>query len=124
MNAFDIILSTEVITGILIVASLAMTVRSILFFTREASQMSPRLIKVEADLAKFNESRGERKQIVVDLNTVVAPLRAREERLRTYYDRLRNMELEHDRAEQEAEEEDEEASRKRAQRKRMGFDSE
>ena len=35
MNVLDIILSTEIITGVLIVGSLAMIVRSILLFTRK-----------------------------------------------------------------------------------------
>ena len=50
MNILDVVLSTEVIAGVLIVASLAMAVRSILFFTRESSGMSPRLMKIESDL--------------------------------------------------------------------------
>ena len=124
MNVLDIILSTEVISGVLIVGSLAMTVRSILLFTREAAGISSRLIKVETDLAKLSDRMGEHKQVVRALNTVVTPLRVREERLRNYYDRLRNMELEHDRAAQKAEEEEELARKKRVQRKKMGFDSE
>ena len=122
MNALDIILSAEVITGIMIVGSLAMTVRSVKFLTREVSGMRPRLMKIEADLTRFSDGMGERKQVVQDLDTVVTPLRAREERLRNYYDRLRDIELEHDRAEQQAEEEEGEASRKRVQRRKMGFD--
>ena len=122
MDIFNIILSTEVIAGILVVASLAMTVRSILFFTREASGMSPRLMKIEADLTKFRGGMDERKKVVAALDTVVTPLRERDERLRDYYDGLRNMELEHDRAEQESEEEEEDARKKRVQRRKMGFD--
>ncbi len=124
MNVLDIILSTEVITGIITVGSLAMIVRSILLFTNEAAGMSPRLMRIEADLTKFSDGMGERKQAVKDLNTVVVPLREREERLRNYFDRLRNMELEHDRAEHEAIEEEEDLKKKRVQRKKMGFDSE
>ena len=121
MNVLDIILSTEVITGIITVGSLVMIVRSILFFTSAASGMGPRLIRMEADLTKFSDGVDVRKQVVKDLNTVVVPLRAREERLRNYFDRLRNMELEHDRAEHQALEDAEEARRKRTQRKKMGL---
>ncbi len=117
MDVLDIILSTEVITGIIAVGSLAMIVRSILLFTNEASGMGPRLIRMEADLTKFSDGMVERKQVVRDLNTVVTPLREREER-------LRNMELEHDRAEHEAIEEEEDLKKKRVQRKKRGFDSE
>ena len=121
MNIIDIILSTEVIAGLVIVASLAMTVRSVLFFTREASALGPKLTKIEANLTKFRDGMGERKQVVENLNTVVTPLRNQEERLRDYYDGLRNMELEHDRTEQKVEEEEEEQRKKRVQRKKMGF---
>ncbi len=124
MNVLDIILSTEVVTGVLIVGSLAMAVRSFLLFTREAAGISPRLLKVEMDLAKLSDRMGEHKQVVRALNTVVTPLRQREERLRIYCDRLRNIELEHDRAAQKAEEEEELARKTRVQRKKMGFDSE
>ena len=122
MDVLDIILSTEVITGIITVGSLAMVVRSILLFTNESSGLGPKLIRMEADLTKFSDGVDVRKQAVKDLNTVVVPLRASEERLRNYYDRLVNIELEHDRAEHEAEEEDQEASRKRVHKRRMGFD--
>jgi hypothetical protein len=47
LNILDIILSTEVIAGIIIVASVAMAVRSILMFTREASGMSPKLMTLD-----------------------------------------------------------------------------
>ncbi len=123
MNVLDIILSTEVVTGIITVGSLAMIVRSILLFSREAAGISPRLLKVEMDLAKLSDRMGEDKQVVRALNTVVTPLREQEERLRNYYDRLRNMDLEHDRAAQKAEEEEESARKKRVQRKKMGIDS-
>ena len=63
MNAFDIILSTEVITGVLIVGSLVMTVRTILLFTNEAASISPRLLKVETDLAKLSDGMGEKKRL-------------------------------------------------------------
>ena len=117
MNVLDIILSTEVITGVLIVGSLVMTVRTILLFTREAPGISTRLLKVETDLATLSDRMGEKKRVVRALNTVVTPLREREEQLRSYFDRLRNMELEHDRAAQKAEEEEELA------RKTLSFSS-
>ncbi len=124
MNVLDIILSTEVVTGVLIVGSLAMAVRTILLFTNEAASNRPKLLKVETDLAKLSDRMGEHKQVVRALNTVVTPLREREERLRNYFDRLRNMELEHDRAAQKAEKEEESARKTRVRRKKMGFDSE
>ena len=77
MNVLDVILSIEVITGIIAVGSLAMIVRSILLFTNAASGMGPRLIRMEADLTKFSDGVDVRKEVVKDLNRVVVPLRAR-----------------------------------------------
>jgi hypothetical protein len=55
LNILDIILSTEVIAGIIIVASVAMAVRSILMFTREASGMGPKLMKLDHELGKHKD---------------------------------------------------------------------
>ena len=67
----DAILSTETIAGILIIGALAMSVRSILFFTREASSMAPRLQKIDSDLNRFREGMTEKKTAVKDLNVIV-----------------------------------------------------
>ena len=122
MNVLDVILSTEVIAGIIIVASVAMTVRSILMFTREASGMSPRLLKLESELGKHKEGMDGKKTAVKELTVVVDPLKDREGKLRGYYDDLKNMELAHDKANAAAEEHEEGERKKRVQRKKMGFD--
>ncbi len=120
-NILDVVLSTEVIAGVLIVASLAMAVRSILFFTRESTGIAPRLMKIESDLEKWRGGMGDKKQIVADLTVVVDPLREREGRLRMYYDSLKNMEVDHEKNEAKESEEQEQARKKRVQRKKMGF---
>ena len=122
MNLFDIILSTEVIAGILIAASLAMAVRSILFFTREAATMSPKLQKIEHDLSKLREGMDEKKKAVKDLTTIVDPLKLREARLRSYYEAVKNLELDYDRKSEAEAEKAEQERQKRVQRKKMGFD--
>lgn len=121
MNILDVVLSTEVIAGVLIVASLAMAVRSILFFTRESSGMSPRLMKIESDLEKWRGGMGEKKKAVDALNTIVTPLREKEGKLRMYYDSLKNMEVDHERNSAQENEEAEQERKKRVQRKKMGF---
>ena len=57
-NILDVVLSTEVIAGVLIVASLAMAVRSILFFTRESTGIAPKLMKIESELEKWRAGMG------------------------------------------------------------------
>ena len=92
MNILDIILSTEVIAGIIIVASVAMAVRSILMFTREASGMGPKLMKLNHELGKHKDGMDAKKTAVTELNVVVEPLRDSEGKLRGYYDSLKNTE--------------------------------
>ena len=120
-NILDVVLSTEVIAGVLIVASLAMAVRSILFFTRESTGIAPKLMKIESELEKWRAGMGDKRKIVQDLTVIVDPLREREGKLRMYYDSLKNMEVDHEKNEAKASEEQEQARKKRVQRKKMGF---
>lgn len=122
MNFFDVILSTQVIAGILVVSALVMSVRSILYFTREASGMAPRLQKIEMDLAKLRDSMGAKREVVRELTQVVDPLKEREGRLRAYFEHLKNLELDHDREAAQKTAKDEEEKRRRIQRKKMGFE--
>ena len=121
MNILDVILSTQVIAGVLVAGSMAMAVRSVLHFTRESAGMSPKLMKIEADLEKWRGGMGEKKKAVDELNTVVNPLKEREGKLRMYYDSLKNMEVDHERHEAESSQEEEQERKKRVQRKKMGF---
>jgi hypothetical protein len=118
---FDAILSSKTISGILIIGALVMAVRSILFFSREAATIAPRLKKVDLDLNKRRDSMAEKKAAVKELTVIVDPLTYQEGKLRTYHEVLRDIELSHDRNEAEKSEMDEEAKRKRIQRKKMGF---
>ena len=122
MNVLDIILSLEVMAGILITASLAMAVRSLLHFTRESATMGPKLQKIDAELQKWREGMGDRERAVKKLSAVVEPLAAREGRMRAYYETLRNIELERERETEKAGQEQEAAKKKRIQRKKMGLD--
>lgn len=117
---FDI-LSTEVIAGIIIIGALVMSVRTILMFTRQASEMAPKLQKLEAALTKIRDGMDDKKRLVKDLTTIVEPLRAREGKLREYYEMLKNLELAYEREHAEKEEQDEAEKRKRIQKKRMGL---
>ena len=117
----DDILSTETISGILIIGALMMPVRSILFYTKEAATMFPRLAKIDTDLNKHRDEIADKKKSVKDLNVIVDPLKDREGKLRAYYEVLKNIELSLERTEAEEGEKKEEEKRKRIQRKKMGF---
>ena len=126
MDIVDAILSTEVLAGVVMVAVLGMIVRCFLSFTREAASLAPKLAKIESDLTRLQEEMPDKKKRVSDLAAVVYPLRDREGKLRAYYDGLRNMELEQERAatQSEGEEQAEEQAekKKRGQRRLMGLD--
>jgi chromosome segregation ATPase len=122
MGVLDVILAPQVIAGVLIVAMLLMSIRSILFYTREATALRPRMAEIDRELYRLREGMGEKKKAVEELVHAVAPLKEKEEKLRVYYEDIRSIELEADRkAFAEAETEDTER-RKRIQRKKMGFD--
>ena len=120
-NILDVVLSTEVVAGVLIVASLGMAVRSILFFTRESTGIAPKLMKIEADLEKWRGGMGEKKKMVEELTAVVDPLRERDGRLRMYYDSLKSLEVDYEKSDAKASEEQKQARTKRVERKKMGF---
>ena len=122
MDIFDVILSTEVLAGIVIAAALGLIVRCVLSFTSEAASMTPKLTKIESDLTRLREGMGDKKKLVEDLTAIVDPLKDREYKLRAYFDGLRNMELEHERDAVQSVEEEEAEKQKRMQRKRMGMD--
>ena len=121
MDVFDI-LSTEVICGIMIAAALIMGVRSILMFSRQAAEIAPKILKLDANLSRIRDSMESRKKSVKDLTVIVDPLRIQEGRIRDYFDKIKNMELDHERESADQEEKDEAEKRKRIQRKKMGFD--
>lgn len=121
MNLFDF-LSTEVIAGIIIIGALLMSVRSVLMFSRMASDMAPKLQKLDMALTKIRDGMGEKKKIVKDLTVIVDPLRSREGRLREYHERIKNIEMTHEREAANKDEKDEAEKRKRIQRKKMGFE--
>jgi len=122
MRILDIILSLEVMAGILITAALAMSVRSLLSYTRHVATMGPKLQRAEAALQRLREGMADREKTVKELTTVVEPLREREARLRVYYDALRSLEVETERESQKTGDEQEAEKKRRIQRKKMGLE--
>ena len=55
MNIVDVILSTEVLAGIVLVASLGLIVQCVLSFKSEAATLTPKLTKIESDLTRIRE---------------------------------------------------------------------
>ena len=123
MDALGALLSTQVLAGVLIVAALVMIIRSLLFYTREASEMGPKLSKIEKEISKIRDGLKDREELVETLTQDVSPLSEKEEVLRTYFDELKDVELREEKRALEEGEQEESDRRKRIQRKKMGFDA-
>jgi chromosome segregation ATPase len=121
MEFLEGILSTEVIAGILIIASFGMCIRSILHFTREAAVLQPKLGDIERELVKWREGMADKKAAVEKLNKEVAPLREAEAKMRLYYESMKEMELNHEKKKMKEQEKEQSDRQRRIQRKKMGF---
>ena len=121
MNILDFF-TAEVVAGIIILGALALTVRSILICSRQAGLLSPQVHKLDMMLAKIRDDMTEKKKTVADLTGIVDPLRAREGKLREYFDRIKDVEIRYERSMAEQGQQEEADKRKRIQRKKMRLD--
>jgi hypothetical protein len=124
MTILDSILRTEVIAGIIIISGFAMCIRSILAFTNQATELRPKLTKIESQLGNLCDSIEGRKVRVADLSEVVFPLKDREARMRSYYDQMIKQELDKEKEQMAAQADKESKRTRRIQRKKMGYDDE
>ena len=121
MNASQDLLSAEVLASLLVVGSLVMSIRSILFFTKTASNLRPKLEEVELELNRLRNGMADKKQRVAELQPVVAPLKSTTEKMTSYYEQLTDMRIEDEKRVHEAEGQQETERKKRIQRTMMGL---
>ena len=121
MNALEGLLSPEVLASILVVGSMVLSIRSILFFTQTAAELRPRQEELERELKKLKDGMADKKKRVQELAPIVAPLKAATDQLTNYYEQLTDMRLEEDKRVHAAEEEEESKRKKRIQRTKMGM---
>lgn len=88
------LLTPQVISCIIILGMLILTIRSILLYTRHVSELQPRLMHLDREINKRQEGMADRKKAVAELAVLVTPLQERETALRSYYEELRNIEVE------------------------------
>lgn len=105
-----------------IVGGLVLVVRSLLTFSRQTAEFSPQLTQLETEADRLRSGLSETKENVEKLVVAVEPVRERETRLREYCDRLRDIELEHERAVAKQEADAEAESSKRIKRRKIGYD--
>lgn len=119
MNIFNILLSGEVLFGLAAAISLAIVVRALTGFLGEAAELRVRLENVQELLDKSREALPEKKEQLEAFRAQIQPLKPREQKMRTHYARLRD--IEHQAAREKAEEE-EEAPNDEIQIHRPGID--
>ena len=103
-TVLDIVLAPEILAGALMLAAVAIAARAVIRMTGEAAELRLRLTVVEARLAKVNDGIPDKKKRIADITKVVSVVKPVEERLRTYYDLLSELNIEAEKAEHEAEE--------------------
>ena len=121
MDALSGLLTPEVLASVLVVGSMVMSVRSILFFTRTAAELRPKQDLLEHELKKLRDSMSDIKKRVEELTPIVAPLKAATDKMTNYYEELTDMRLEEDKRVHDAEEKEESQRKKRIQRTKMGM---
>ena len=121
MDTLEVLLAPEVLAGVLIVGALAIAVRSLLHFSKEASQLRPKLDNVDRQLKQLRETIAPKKQQIGELSTVVAPIKLEEQKFSTYYNQLKDIEINAEKEALKKQDEEEAAQRRRVQRKKMGF---
>ena len=109
MNNLEAILAPEVLATIITVAALAMAVRSLLSYSKENSEITPKLDKIERDLNRLRGSMKDHKEKVDEQLLLVQPLVESDDKFRSYYEQIRKIQMDSER-------------KGRIQRKRMGFD--
>ncbi len=120
MDSVNGLLSTEIITGVIIIGCFAMGVRSILAFTNEVTELRPKLNELERRLVNLRDSLQSYQDKVDKLSDDVRPLKQQEAHMRSYYDEMKRIELDSEREKLVTEEKEENKRELNIQRKKMG----
>lgn len=121
MGVLDAILTPEVLHGVIIIAVLAFTVRTLLIYSRESSTLQPKLDAAERNLKQIRDGMAGQKKRVAALTKKVEPLQLRFDQMDALYESGKKIEDDDER--DAAQIDEEEARKRRVQRKKMGFGS-
>ena len=91
------ILSTEVVTALITIGAFAMSVRSIITFSNEVTELRLKLADKERRLSLVRDRMQSHQANVDKLSEAVRPLKQQEHNLRSYYDDIKRLELEMER---------------------------
>ena len=121
MGIFDVLLSTDVLAGVVAIGSVAITVRSFLIYSKDASDLRPKLETIDKELKQLRESIGPKKKLVDQLSKEVAPVKEKEQKFSDYFEQLRELEIAEEKKEVQNAADEEANKRSKSQRRRMGF---
>lgn len=113
------ILSTEVVTGLIILGAFALSVRSIMSFSNQVTELRPKLSEIDRRLIRIRDGMDARQLRVEKLNDLIRPLKEKELHFRSYYEEIKRLELEIEREKLVAQQDEEDKKELNIQRKKM-----
>ena len=113
------LLSTEVVTAVITIGAFAMSVRSIIAFSNEVTELRPKLTEIERRLNRVRDGMQSHQAKVDKLSESVRPLKQQEHSLRSYYDEIKRLELDMEREKLVSEQDKEGKKELNIQRKKL-----
>jgi hypothetical protein len=92
MGVLDAILTPEVLHGIVIIAVLAFTVRTLLIYSRESSELRPKFDTADRNLKQIRDGMAGQKKRVAELTKKVDPLQLRFDQMSELYEAGKKIE--------------------------------
>ena len=121
MDVINSLLTLEAGASVIMVGALAIIVRSFLVYSKEATELQPKLTIVDKELTRLRENIEPKKKFISQLHKETIPLREKEQKFDTFFQVLKQAELDEEKKEV-AEERENKADKKRSmQRRSMGF---
>jgi chromosome segregation ATPase len=122
MDFIEIVLSTELLTAIAVAGAFAISLRSLLQYSRKSAELRPKIDEAERALKHWRTSTEEQRKTIQELSQKLPPIQAKEAQFRLYFESLQHLWVEHEKKERAAVNQMDEERRKRIHRKKMGFD--
>ena len=121
-QTIDSLISDELVASIIICGTFFMVIRTIMGFTKDISELRPKLIQLENTLDRMRTTLTDSKELVGNLSQEVEPIQDLEGKMRAHYEIMQDIQLEDEkkRLAAEAEAEAETGRKMRTGRKQIG----
>ena len=104
MDILSLLLSAQVIACVAFLGAMVVIVRAVLAYTRGSSELSEMLDRLDSALGKLRAELPAKQERVATYDKSLPPLKQKHQRLLDYYNKVRDLELELEKAQIEAEE--------------------